>query len=259
MPNLIRVPGLSTEAMPVVTDAFRNFEAIKQKTMHLAENMLELGRLFFENKMNSYYKKLGYTTWTEFLGDPEVGYAESTVRGLMLVYRKFVLAYRVPRDRLLSVGFSKLRTISPVVTADNREELLDKAEALSRSDLRLEVLEIQTGEPQSHDISSLKHEAEPPPPHSQLTYYEYVKKHCNCINCPDRPCDEAAHWPRTAKRGQAEVANWFIPMCAECHQEYHLDPFKFTWTYKANIARFLFGLVLPQFKRNTSGENEQSR
>lgn len=249
MPNIIRVPDIIAPAPPMVNEAYDNFEAIKQKTQHLAENMFDLGKLFYDNKAKEYYKKLGYDTWTDFLGDPDIGYGESTVRGLMLVYRKFILEYNVPKERLLSAGFSKLRTISPVVHVDNVDELVNKATALSRSDLRLEVIELQTGEPQSHYTTSLKDGQEPPPALSLLKYFDYVKEQ-QCINCPEKKCDEAAHWPRTRARGQSEVEEWLIPMCFECHHEYHLDPFKFTWTYKVNIAKYLFSLILPQFKED---------
>lgn len=248
MQNIVRLPDIVAPVPIKVNKAYENFQAIKEKTLHLAENMLDLGKLFYENKENKYYKRLNYDTWTEFLGDPDIGYRESTVRGLMLVYRKFLLEYNVSKERLLLVGFSKLRTISPVVNEENVEELLDKGAVLSRSDLRLEVLEIQTGEPQHHHTTSFRDgEGELPPLHSTTTYYEYVKEQ-QCINCPGKQCDERAHWPRTKGRGRSEVEGWFIPMCFSCHAEYHVDPYKFTWMYKVNIAKYLFSLILPQFK-----------
>jgi len=63
--------------------AFSNYLGIKNASHAMASNIMELGRLFYDSYTNKYYEVLGYSSWREFLGDPDIGYAESTVRSFI--------------------------------------------------------------------------------------------------------------------------------------------------------------------------------
>lgn len=247
--GIIRVPG-EIQEQKLASVAFDNVERIKKITNSLQRNLLDLGELFYENKINKYYRALGYDSWTEFLGDPDMGYKESSVRGFILIYKKYRLAFKQPKALLAEAGFSKLRIISPVVDSDeSAEEWVQKASVLSRSDLITEVNEAQgkpEGAPRERGVAEdlVPQEVETL---SHITYREWVSDQ-PCIFHDDRP-SEFAHYPVTKKAGGVRNYQIGIPLCHECHMEHHHKPWEFFWTYKNNIMRWMFEtFVLPQFK-----------
>lgn len=242
----------------LVLRASENTTRIRDLSVGIVEQMLELGQLFYENRTSGYYRILGFDTWREFLGQPDIGYRESTVRGLMLIHRKYVLEMGVEKLVLSSIGFSKLRIVSPVVERDPAEWLA-KANVLSKTDLRLEVAEAQGQEVGDFHPSNPSSELEYQTP-LLLTCYSQAVTHSPCCVCGARPPSERAHWPLTKDPGDdPENLEWTIPLCTECHKEYHSKgDVTFFKNYKRKIGRYLFRLLLPIFNRESGSDQPDS-
>lgn len=244
--QLVKYEGESPKEL--ILEAAANFEAIKQTGVDIANKMLDLAALFYHNRTQGYYKMLGYERWQDFVADPETGgYRSSTIRGLILIYRKYVVEMGADKPLLSSIGFSKLRIISPVVEADP-DEWLAKANTLSKSDLILEVKEAQ-GESIELPATVPHHDQPPIYPGLCSSYSQYVTRQPCCV-CDDPPPSDPAHWPVTQDPGD-DPGNeeWKIPLCRECHSEFHRrGDLSFFKAYRRKIGRYLFGLILRPFK-----------
>lgn len=237
------------------TMARDNVLQIQDLSISIVGQMLELGRLFYENRNGEYYKILGHDSWREFLGQPDIGYRESTVRGLMLIHKKYVLKMGVEKPLLSAIGFSKLRIVSPVVERDPAEWLA-KAEMLSKTDLRIEVMEEQ-----GKDAGSLQQPSESSSDSGSINplmlsdYPQFVRQSPCCV-CGARPPSERAHWPITKDPGDTpENEAWVIPLCVNCHTEYHTaGDVTFFKSYKRKIGRYFFHLLLSIYPKEEGND-----
>lgn len=222
--------------------ALANFRLIRDYSRNAVENLLVLGQLFYENKKNEYYKLQGFDTWSEFLGDPMIAYSHSTVRSWMNVHKTFVLKYKVGADTLKNIGHRKLQIISPVISDETLDDWLNKAECLSRSDLKREVKAVQGQEYkyQKPPLDLPDYES----PFTPWGWKEFVKK-SPCVFHGDRICEQSHHYPHTKGAGAKEYA--VIPLCGECHNEAHNDP---DWKKKNSdkIADWYISLLVKENK-----------
>lgn len=120
-------------------EAFENDSSIRAIKDSLQVSFLELAKVLKENRDRKYWETLGYDTFEAYIANPDIGFERSTIYNLIAIYERFVLEYDVQPAGLAKTYYSKLTEILPVVTKDNYEEWLTKAETLSRSDLREEV------------------------------------------------------------------------------------------------------------------------
>ena len=206
--------------------AEENKEAIIQAKLNVAANYLVLAHLLKENRDGSLYKLLGCDSWDEFLGMPEISFSRSKAYSLIQIWELYKDRMGIDDHTLLDIGNAKLLMIAPHVEKD--KEWLNKAKALSKSDLRLEINGVSGIA--SPKISPPKSGLSPAPP-SNMT----------CINgCGP---GEKSHFPVTRGAGGKEVEDWWVPMCRICHESFHDNPINFTWTYKRAWAKYLYGLI----------------
>ena len=90
------------------------------------------------------WKKMGYDSWAAYLAQPELAFRKHTVDNYITAFNRFE-ELGLP-TRVLKLPQSKARLIAPHLTKENAEELIEKAQALSWSDLRAEVGIISGGE-----------------------------------------------------------------------------------------------------------------
>ena len=199
--------------------AAKNYDDLLAAKYTIGANTLVVARLLKECRDNSYWKILRHESFEDFLGAPELGFRRSKAYALIQLYELYVDKLKVPADRMLSIGTSKLSKIASRVESDV-EGWLSKAETLSKSDLIIEL-----GQGPGVKLSP------PPLASAPLT----------CINgCGP---GEKSHFPVTRGAGGQEVEDWWVPMCRKCHSEFHDNPINFTWTYKRAWARYLYGLI----------------
>jgi hypothetical protein len=170
--------------------AFLNKEAIITCRRNLQKNFLHLGYLFKINRDNSLWKLLGYDSFEEFLGDPDISFRRSKVYGLIHIFELFLEKLDREEAELVEIGTAKLLDISSVVES-NPEEWLGKAQALSRSDLKNEVRAAQ-GKP---EVSSTSRSSNLSPPLSvepPSSYTELVRASpcCCCGEIGRASCRE---------------------------------------------------------------------
>jgi hypothetical protein len=196
-----------------------NKEQIHEAIYNVRANFLVLGKLLKENRDVGLWK-LEYDSFEALLGDPGIGLKRSTAYGLIQIVELYLDKLGVPADRVLAIGNSKLLAIASVVEAD-KEGWLSQAEALSKSDLKIQIAEAG-GKTLSPPTLS-------PRPSSPMT----------CIN--ECGPGEKSHFP--VGRGGSAEDDWWVPMCRKCHTEYHLEPKDWSWKYRRNWAKYLYGLV----------------
>lgn len=110
--------------------------ALKRAT---AINFLDFGKTFARIRDEKLYEAMSCETFEEYLGSPEVAFDRSTVFAFMKIHKIFIEQHKTPPAQLVDVHWSKLAMIAPVVDDNNYKDMLDKAETLSRSELRKEV------------------------------------------------------------------------------------------------------------------------
>ena len=105
------------------------------------QTFLTLGEELYWFEEQKQYKELGHPTFNSYLADPDVDIERSAAFRLKQVYAKFILDLKVAPVRLLPAGYSKLNSVASHVNESNVEEWVNKAAALSRSDLKREIAE----------------------------------------------------------------------------------------------------------------------
>ena len=112
---------------------------VKQLKKDINGGFLELAKRLKEIRDNKYYIQLDYDTFEAYIAQPELGFDRTSVYRFISIYEKFVIELKVPHEGLLSLDYNKLDMLIPHITEENKEELLNKAQTLSRSDLREEM------------------------------------------------------------------------------------------------------------------------
>jgi len=219
------------------TRAFSNYKEICDTARAVACNILELGRLFYDNHTNKYYKVLGYSSWREFLGDPDIGYAESTVRSFVSIYKKYVLKLAVAPKLLTEIGHSKLQIISPVVESDP-DKWLYEAKYLSKSDLIIEV----RGEPTYKVTQPTKEVGDTPQFPMTPDEYEAFVRTSPCCVCGRQAPSIPHHHPQ--KRTRTDAWWKFVPLCGECHALYHSMESVYRHDWQKFFYNWFYNLVV---------------
>lgn len=136
--------------MSEIVKAGTDFFTIHKRIIALKEQgvmvYLELGAYLSIIKQNKFYETLGYDTFWEYIGTPELGFRRDTAYRMMKIYEKFCVELALDPGQVKEINWTKLRDIIPVVNKENSEEWLEKARTLSRSDLITEVREVKESE-----------------------------------------------------------------------------------------------------------------
>lgn len=88
-----------------------------------------------------------WDSFEDFLHDPQMGLDKGTASKMITIHERFVIEYKMSPERIANAGgWSKVAEILPAVKdKKSAEEWLSNAASLSKSDLRKEVKENQTG------------------------------------------------------------------------------------------------------------------
>lgn len=119
----------------IVKEAFENHRFILDLKSRIGGDLLRLASLLITNHDNKYYETLGYSTWEEYLGTPEISMSRFFAFKLMQVSRVWVNKFNVSPAKL-DIDIEKLYLTSIMATDENYEEVLEQARNLSRSDVR---------------------------------------------------------------------------------------------------------------------------
>jgi len=227
-------------------EAFRNRQEIIRQKSDIAGSFLNLGKLFHECHQNSYWKLLGHDSFEEFIADPEIAFRRSTAYQYMALYRLFVLELGAGIDRLKAIGPHRLEIVKAALSdgrgeaarsdgRTNTDDLLEKAEHLSLSDLREETkIKVKvTGGAATASPRSL------PTPPRPVGLDEYLLNGGCCL-C-GKPA-ERSHYPRS--RGAGADENHWLPMCRRHHRELHDGGVgTFTKTHNGELWAWAYALI----------------
>lgn len=117
-----------------------NLKKIKFYDRNTNINALILGKLIAENIEYGYWQKLGFESFTDFVGQSNFSFTKRTAYNYVDLWKMFC-KFAIDMDRFTEIPYSKLLKLKDIITEENLEEWLEKAKTLSRTDLELEVKE----------------------------------------------------------------------------------------------------------------------
>ena len=221
-----------------IEQAEKNHQDFLEAKFGVVANYLKAGEFLNDNLAHAYFKVLGYDSFEEYLGTPDVAMGRSKAYGLIQIYKTFVEKLGVPGADLLEIGTSKLLLIAPVVESD-KDEWIAKAKHLSKSDLKAELQGRVAGTKKLPPLSKPPTPSPGLPP--KMTPGQYVRhvERSPCCVCGRSPVVKA-HFPRT--RVRANKPWYVIPLCGECHaeQEGHKD---WMWAYREKWGDWFFNNI----------------
>lgn len=111
----------------------------------VTRGLLDIGKILSAIKRDDLFYP-NYDSFEEFLAIPELSFSRSTAYKAMAMYLVFEEKYRIA-DKILDIESDKLNKIIPILTDGNVDEWIDKARALSRSDLIEEIKQFKGESP----------------------------------------------------------------------------------------------------------------
>lgn len=124
------------DSAQIAEEAFTNHQLIIKIKQSITKNFWNLAIMLKINRDRKYYKTLGYETFEEYLGTPEISLSRGYVYKLIKNYELWVQKYHVSLARLNEIDSEKLYLAGMIATKDNYEEWLERAKVLSRSDIK---------------------------------------------------------------------------------------------------------------------------
>lgn len=122
------------------TDETDNLNKIKQYDRNTNVNALILGKLLAENIEFTYWKKLGYDNFGDFIAQGDFSFTKRTAYNYVDLWKMFC-KFAIEMEEFTAIPYSKMLKLKDVLTEDNIEDWMSKAKTLSRNDLELEVRE----------------------------------------------------------------------------------------------------------------------
>jgi hypothetical protein len=233
--------------------AHENYRELCFRKSEIETGFLVMARLLKENRDQGYWKLLGYDSFEIFLADPDLAFKRSTAYNLIRHTELYENELGIPEELLVSIGSRRLQIIAPVVK-DDPAEWLNKAQALSKSDLMVEVHDAQVlagklkqraGAEEGLDVSRVSSFLPPMsllPRHTPSTWIDMVKKGGCCV-CGNTPVD-VAHFPRT--KGAGGKDHHVIPLCRFCHTEQHNGGKDWLWENRVAIFGWFYGKLMEE-------------
>ena len=124
------------DSSQIADEAFTNHQLIIKIKQSITKDFWNLAIMLKINRDRKYYRTLGYETFEEYLGTPEISLSRSYTYKLIRNYELWVQKYRVSPAKLNEIDSEKLYLAGMVATKEDYEEWLEKAKVLSRSDIR---------------------------------------------------------------------------------------------------------------------------
>jgi len=120
----------------ITDEAFTNHQLIIKIKQSITKDFWNLAIMLKINRDRKYYNILGYSTFEEYLGTPEISLSRGYVFKLIKNYELWVQKYNVSPAKLQGIDAEKLYLTGIVATKEDYEEWLERARVLSRSDIR---------------------------------------------------------------------------------------------------------------------------
>lgn len=138
---MIKIAGLTKKENRLADIAQENHDAIITAIREVSLRWLILGKLLFENKRNSFWERLGYVSFKEYLGQPDFGYKQAALYRFAQLYEIYCQKLGYKPDQLADISYDRLFMIKNKILEGDKDEWLSKARTLSLGDLALEIKE----------------------------------------------------------------------------------------------------------------------
>ena len=122
----------------VIADAWAQHQRIVQHRIRIEDAFLQLGKELAEFDEMHRWDDLGYSSFAAYLADPDVDISPRTAYRIIRVH-EMTIRFSILPPVAIDVGSTKLDMLASHVNEENLEELLNKASALSRKDLKAEL------------------------------------------------------------------------------------------------------------------------
>jgi len=123
---------------------------LKDIKKNLNYSFMGMGYYLHGIREKKLFELLDYESFNSYISQPELSIKRATAYKLIGIYETFSLKHGVSHERLLDIDYGKLDMIRTQVDEDNLEDMLQKAESLSRSDLQTEVTGIEVEYPKKY-------------------------------------------------------------------------------------------------------------
>ena len=124
------------DSSQIAEEAFTNHQLIIKIKHSITKDFWNLAIMLKINRDRKYYRTLGYETFEEYLGTPEISLSRGYVFKLIKNYELWVQRYHVSLAKLNEIDSEKLYLAGIVANKDDYEEWLERAKTLSRADIR---------------------------------------------------------------------------------------------------------------------------
>lgn len=114
-------------------------QQIADDSAQVMARYLRIGRNLHFMAKSKLYESLGFQTFDAWRAQPDLNLSRATSYALMKVFETFIDRLKVDQGRLSGIDWTKLYNIAQFCTPENVDEMLSKAESLSRTDLQREV------------------------------------------------------------------------------------------------------------------------
>src|SRR3990167_6688088 len=132
--------------------AFKWFETLRDLTKYQRTFVWDRAELMYIGHTHNYWKDLGYESFNQFINDTEILIRRSVAHSDILVYKRFVVDFKIPKEKLYGINIGRLYSVANKIEKKDMEEWLDKARNQSDSDYAIEVKQL------GRDLKSCKHE-----------------------------------------------------------------------------------------------------
>jgi hypothetical protein len=148
------------EALPISKDAFECREKIKMAAANVGNSYYELCEQLHAADLNRYWAEWGFDSF-EAYADKELDIGYRKARYLASMYDAFLKA-NITRDQVVHIGWSKVKEICPLITADPKsaKKWLKEAEKKGIRELA-ETIRVSKGAPARPDVVRLSLKFEP--------------------------------------------------------------------------------------------------
>ena len=111
-------------------------KTLRQRTIKNLWGLIEYLQLARKQKI---WEILNYDSWSAYLAQPEIDLASQTIDNYITILNRFKEQDLLPPA---VVDITKLQALAPHINKENYDKLIEKAQNLSRTDLKEELVEM---------------------------------------------------------------------------------------------------------------------
>ena len=126
---------------------------VKELSHELTNCYYRMAKLLYEVYYGNYFENWGYAKFEEWT-EKELGFKKRKAQYFVAIWDQFGLKLGVDHSRMAKLDWSKVKEIQPVVTKDNVNEWLERAETQTYSEIKKAVKEARSEDEALEDADS---------------------------------------------------------------------------------------------------------